>query len=354
VGRNYAVAPWAAFLYYTNVPTPVRSLMVADRILPELASNVYTTPGDIRMPEPGFKNAYNQQWNLTVQQSLPGNMALEIGYVGSRAVHLDFELWGRRYASLYGLQDFFLGPSLRLSASGFDSRYNALQTTLEKRFSRGLSFRLNYTFANLMNNTPELFDVDTSSHFVIDHSKEWARSQADLRHNLNFSGIYELPFGRRRPWGANWHRVLDGILGGWKLNYILEANSGAPINVLWGPIFRPDLVPGRSPFVSDPNPSRWFDVSAFKVQGCTAPCQGNTGRNLLDGPNFFNVDLGISKIFFITETHKLDARLELFNATNHPNLFRGGQQVDVSLPGAGALLSAYPMRRVQVAVRYSF
>jgi len=304
------------------------------------------------MPEPGFKNAYSQQWNLTIQKSLTPSLALEVGYVGSRAVHLDYEVWGRKYAPLYGRRDFFLGNSLRLDSSGFDSRYNGLQATLEKRFSQGLSFRLNYTYSNLMNNTTEAFDVQ-SGHWAINNRQEWSRGEADLRHNMNFSGIYELPFGRRRTFGANWNREVDAVLGGWKLNYIVQAHSGAPINVLWaGGSFRPDFVPGRSPFVDNQSADRWFDNTAFKAPACGMECQGNVGRNFFDGPNFFNLDLGVSKIFTITEGHRVDARAEFFNATNHPNRFGAGG--DVSVPTSVILRSAFPMRRLQVAVRYSF
>jgi hypothetical protein len=328
--------------------------MYLDTLIPEFQSTDYTTPGDIRMAEPGFKNPYTQHWNVTVQTSLGRDMAVEIGYVGSRSVHLDFETWGRKLAPLYGREDFWLGQNLHISTAGNDAQYNALQFSLQKRYSAGLSFRLNYTYANLMNDTDEYFDAATSGHYVINKRAEWARSQADLRHNFNFSGLYELPFGRGRRFGDSWHRGLDAVLGGWRISYILEANSGAPINVLWGGNFRPDLVEGKDPNLSDPSPSRWFDTTAFKVQGCVQPCQGNVGRTVIEGPNFGNLDLSIAKSFTITETHRVEVRGEAFNATNHPNLFRGGQQVDVTQPGADRLLNSFPMRRVQLAVRYSF
>lgn len=353
--RNWRVGPWAEYLPLGQSPASLtRPVMYIDKVQPELATTDYLTPGDVRMPEPGFKNAYTQQWNLTIQRAIVRDLSIEAGYVGSRGVHLDFEVWGQRYASLYGRSNFFLGDSLRVNSSGFDSRYNSLQLTLQKRYSAGYSFRLNYTYGNLMNNTPDAYSADQGGHWAIVQRNEWARSDADVRHNLNFSGIYELPFGRNRALGANWNRVTDAFLGGWKLNYLLELNSGNVINVLWGPRFRPDLVPGRNPVLEGRSDFAWFDPSAFRAPACAAPCQGNVGRNVLDGPNFRNLDLGISKLFYIRESHRIDARLEAFNSTNTANFSAGGLNVDVSQPASNRLRTVAPMRRVQIAVRYSF
>ena len=145
-------------------------------------------------------------------------MALEVVYAGARGVHLDFEHPGRLFAPIYGRDDFALGGNLRLNTSGADSRYNAMQVILQRRFSGGLAFRANYTWGKLMNDTPERFDAAANSTVAHLYRKdeEWGLGQANLRHNVNFSGIFELPFGRNRRWGSGWHRGLDAVLGGWR------------------------------------------------------------------------------------------------------------------------------------------
>jgi hypothetical protein len=367
VARNWKVAPWQAFigLSPSGVGRPDTPFLIHQSI-PELEGAQYKLPGNIRMPENGFKNAYAQHWNLTIQASLFKDMALEVGYVGTKGVHLEFERRAKDFAPLYGFKDFAIGSQLFIWTSSHDSEYNAMQVTLQKRYSAGLTFRSNYTWGKLMNNTPEGFDLDDPS--ITYGREEWARGQADIKHNFNFSGIYELPFGRGRVWGVDWNRGIDAVLGGWKLNFFFDANSGAPVNIFWAPSpvgtaigLRPDLVPGKNPVLpkSEQTRQRWFDVTAFRQPACW-PCQGNFGRNVIDGPNFANLDLGISKIFQIPDkTHTLEIRGEMFNALNHPNLvLRGfdqqGDQVTITRPNPAALQNAFPMRRIQLAVRYAF
>jgi len=84
-------------------------------------------------------------------------------------------------------------------------------------------------------------------------------------------------------------------------------------------------------------------------------CVGNLGRNPLDGPGYWNLDLGISKNFRIREQQSVELRGELFNAFNHPNLgFNAGVGLQFDLPGAARLTSAYPSREIQLSLRYAF
>ena len=356
IARNWQAAPWQAWLNYGvwggKPPFPRR---FAD-VQPELGTEEYYIPGNIRVPEAGWQNAYTQHWNFTIQKEIARDMALEVVYAGARGAHLDFEHPGRLFAPIYGRDDFALGGNLRLNTSGADSRYNALQVILQRRFSGGLAFRANYTWGKLMNDTPERFDAAANSTVAHLYRKdqEWGLGQANLRHNVNFSGIFELPFGRNGRWGSSWNRGLDALLGGWRLSYIFDANSGGPINVHWGAFLRPDLASEKKQAnlpKKSRSRSRWFDPAAF-----VAPPpgrQGNVPRNAIEGPNYANLDLGIGKIFTVHEEHRVEFRVEMFNATNHPN-FYGGSTVDVTQPSATRLLSAWPMRRVQIGVRYSF
>ena len=356
VNRNSSsVAPWQAWLNLGAFGSTGGRVFLWDELQSEVSTLQYLAVGNIRMPENGFHNPYMQHWNLTIQKELPGGMAAEVGYIGSRGVHLEFEHQGRKFASLYGYEDFGLGGGLRISTSGHDSKYHAIQMTLERRFAAGLAFRTNYTLGNLQNDTPEHFDTTVGSHVSVQKHEEWGRGQGHMTHIVNLSGIYELPFGRQRYWGGNWNRVADTVLGGWKVNFLLDANSGAPVNVLWGGVLRPDWAPNKGPDrLPKPSRQRWVDPTHFTAQ--SGPRQGNVGRNIIDGPNFINLDFGISKLFGIpgTETHTMEVRVEIANATNHPNLFFPSQRIDVSQPGTVTLRNAYPMRRIQWGLRYAF
>lgn len=246
------------------------------------------------------------------------------------------------------------GAGLRISSSGQDATYHALQMTLERRFATGLAFRTNYTWSKQLNDTPEHFDATVGSNAILEKQDEWGRGQGDTTHIFNLSGIYELPFGQGRQWGADWNRGVDAALGGWKVNFLMDTNSGSPVNALWGGLLRPDWVPGREGDTGNQSREMWIDPTAFQAQSSSG--QGNVGRNLFDGPNFFNLDFGISKLFLIpgTETHTFEVRAEMANATNHPNFFFPSQRIDVAQPGTSTLRNAFPMRRLQWGIRYAF
>ena len=367
VVRNWKTAPWSAWLTISAPPRAMFGSSEArfyhgpyDESVPAVATFIntggnvveYLKPGDIRMPEDGFHNAYAQHWNVTIQKALTNDTALELAYAGTRGVHLDFEWRARKFAALYGVTDFFLEQNLRLSTSGGDSKYHALQATLHKRYSRGISFRANYTWGKLMTDLPsERFDAGGSFDYLRQKHLEWGRGDADVTHNFNLSGIFGLPIGRNRTWGTNMARGLDAVVGGWALTLIFDATSGqafSPTGVFGGGL-RPDAV--RDPNTSSRTRERWFDPSAFQDPDCEL-CLGNAGRNTIDGPNFWNLDVGIFKAFTFKESHRLEARVELFNAFNHPNFM--SMITNITNPAAGLLTSPAAMRQVQLAFRYSF
>ena len=181
-----------------------------------------------------------------------------------------------------------------------------------------------------------------------------------------------MPVGRGRSYLSSMPAALNVILGGWKLNYIFEANTGYPFNLSDIYNMRPNLLPGKSANLpaSERTYQRWYDPSAFEWQtggpNCNPHgwpgCPGNLGRNVLEGPGYKRVDLGISKVFTVREGHNLEFRAEFFNAFNHPNLyFESGLEIArttttrVVNPGTGvAPRNAYEQRSIQMGLRYYF
>jgi hypothetical protein len=194
-----------------------------------------------------------------------------------------------------------------------------------------------------------------------DLDAEHGPSLFDARHRFVFSGAYELPSPHT---AAGWIR---GALGGWQLNAILNFASGTPFTVydstnvpLQGS--SPEItgfVSSRPDLISDPNqgphtPDRWVSRSAFHLldPATQAGQFGNEGRNVVRGPGIANADVSLLKTIGVTETARLQLRVECFNLMNHANF--GLPENDSSSPNFGRVLEAGPPRLLQFALKLIF
>jgi hypothetical protein len=245
-----------------------------------------------------------------------------------------------------------LRPNQQFSAinyldSGGDSYYHALQATLRKRFQAGLLLGAAYTFSKSIDDQ-SVDPVGSSSGGGLTTTN--SRTPADTRtwrnerglsdfnrfHTFTATGMYELPFGRGKSIGRDANTFLNHFIGGWSFTGLLTAMSGEPFSVrsgvftsnashqsraaLVGPKPSSDLKDGPAgPYVL--SPSLVTDVYNFATPGFKVPLPGDDGigRNVFIGPVYWNVDLGVTKIFQVTEKIKMQLRAEGFNALNHPN-----------------------------------
>lgn len=337
-----------------------------------------------------LKRGYSQQWNFNVQQELPGNVVLELGYMGNRGVSLPAN---REFAYLpesalalgSGLQELVTNPFaglistgplaqprvtratlLRthpqfLGASGLDSWadsiYHAATLRAEKRFSDGLSLIASYTFSKLIDNNlgnglNGFADGGNNGVQNWDNlAAERAVSTSDLPQRLVLAATYELPFAKTGP------AVYRHIAGGWQINSILTLQSGNVIAVSApAPAFggnRPNVV--GDPSLDNPTIDRWLNRDAFTA---IAPFTfGNAPRNLprtrTDGMQ--NIDLSLFKNFAIRERYKLQLRGEFFNFTNTPTF--GNPSGNIAAGDFGVIRSLatnVSPRRVQLALKFTF
>jgi len=174
------------------------------------------------------------------------------------------------------------------------------------------------------------------------YRNERARSDFDQRHVLNITGIYELPFGKGKAILGNTSRALNTIIGGWSMNGIYTYQSGEPFTVRSGVLTANNTAQIRAalkPGVSLPEaklqekagvigPVFFQNADAF-----TFPEPGGLGlgRNIFQGPSYWNVDAWLSKGSEFTERIKMVFRAEFFNALNHPN-FRNPRDASVGSP----------------------
>src|SRR5262249_15581562 len=235
-----------------------------------------------------------------------------------------------------------------------DTWYNSLQVKLERRFTRGFSYTLAYAYSKLLMSDTETEHTDTPEPFAPPGYNR-GRSDLDRTHILALNGVWEIPYGRGRTFGASIHPVLNAVLGGWQLNGIYLFQSGSPLRFI-----APGATLGngrnsratalRNPTLSNPGADRWFDTDALIAP---APFTfGNSGIGLMDGPGSRWVDTGLTKNFYVTERRFLQFRWEMFNAPNHVNL--SNPTTTIGLATTGRIFSAGAARQMQFGLKFIF
>ncbi len=342
---------------------------------------------------------YAQDWNLNVQRSFGENWLLQVGYVGTTGVRLPRFIEGNPAVYFPGVDGsgnpistennvnqrrLYSGCTLAQPnncvygsvgeiASIANSSYNALQTSLRKRFSHGLSFLASYTWSHSIDDVSSFNITGSASQPVagendlaqnpFDLAAERGPSMFDARHRLVISYQWSLPFLQH---STNWY---DKVLGNWQLNGILTASSGTPFTVFdSNDVSLQGQAPEISGFssnrpnvVGNPNSgprtaAQWFNVSAFQriTQDPNSPVEqfGNEGRNAVLGPGYVNWDFSAFKNIRLTESKELQFRGELFNVLNHTN-FRLPVS-DIESPTFGQIQSDVSPRVIQVALKLLF
>jgi hypothetical protein len=257
------------------------------------------------------------------------------------------------------------------------SSYNGLLVSLHKRVSQNLQFDFHYTYSHSIDNVSDIQNTSNSFTFngsnlvcsLVDLRLCRGDSNFDSRHLVSANYVYSLPIGRGQTLLRNAPRWLDYVVGGWGTSGIVTGYTGFPFSVRTGtfPIdFTQDapavfngqrsaLSPGihtdsggNIQFFADPNAA----VNAFSF-----PFGGGTGnRNVVRGPAFVNVDMGLTKNFKMPwkESHVLQLRLEAFNVFNHVN-YNTPTSASLANPGQFGIINGdFGPRTAQVALRYDF
>ncbi len=246
--------------------------------------------------------------------------------------------------------------------NGGDSNYHSAQFTARKRFDQaGLLLNAAYTLGKSIDNL-SLDPVGTtigggltttSARTPADgrnYSNERARSDFDQRYVVNLTGIYELPFGKGKRFGGGAGRALDLLIGGWSVNGIDTYQSGEPFTVRSGVFTHNFTAQSRAalkPGVALPEAKLQDKAGVIgpvyfpNAEAFTAPAPGEVGigRNIFRGPNYWNLDSGISKGFQITERVRATFRTEIFNTFNHPN-FQNPRDASVGSPAINSTVFA--------------
>ena len=305
-----------------------------------------------------------QQWNLTIERQLGSSFAVRGSYVGSHGGLLNIAL---------NPDVAYPGPeaiparqpySGYASISGWEpigiSNYNGLQLSAEKRMSSGLYLLAAYTFSRSLDDGAGGNSSSSESRSNVQNPRnvqaEYGLSDFNYSHRFTDSTIYQLPFGRERRFMSHDNGVTEALLGGWEVNGILTLQSGAPFSVSMatsvantGTFTRPNRVCNGNISGSQRTLQHWYNTSCFVSP---PPYEfGNTGRNILIGPDFQTLDFSLDKNFQVFRTVGMQLRLESFNLLNRPNF--GIPGTSIGSPSAGTITSQITnARETQIAARF--
>lgn len=260
------------------------------------------------------------------------------------------------------------GANLFISNQGTSDYHGAL-ISLQKRFSRGLEFEVNYTFSKSLDNNSTVANT-VSGGIVCDvRNPDICRgpSDFDIRHLFNANFIYELPFGRGKAFGGSVNKWADMLLGGWTISGIISARSGLPINGTSGAFplafnlnSPPILVGSQSALavnVHDVGTTiQYFADPVAANAAFRFPHHGELGsRNVMRGPSFWGADMGLAKRFNApwSEKQRFTLRVDAFNVTNTNAFSTPNLNKDSSSFGL-ITSSANSPREIQFALRFDF
>lgn len=328
--------------------------------------------------EPGPRPIpYLETFNLNIQRSLPGNMALEIGYLGTLGHQLT--VTGTRSINQVDpavirpgnsqiLRPFpqFSNVSVHSPTIG-NSNYHGANIRLEKRYSRGLQFGMNYTWSKMIddvNSRNELGAVPAIANFY-DRKADRGLAANHVAHRYIGNAVWEVPVGKGRRVAVT-NPVLNAVAGGWSTGVILELRTGVPFGVLEnnaGAIY-PTAAAVRSnatgPYAQNGNwranvlQQPFFNTGVFVAP---APLTfGTVGRSVATGPGAVIGDLSVLKDFSMPwEGHKLQFRWESLNFLNRANF--GNPTTGRGNPGFGlitGLIGGNQARINQLGLHYRF
>jgi hypothetical protein len=366
---------------------------------PNPFSQPFPEPMTLLVLSRNLRLPYAQDWNLNIQRSFGADWLFQVGYVGTTGVKLPRFIEGNPAVFVPGLDStgnpistennvnqrrLYSGCTLAQPnnciyssvgeiASIANSSYNALQTSLRKRFSHGLSFLASYTWSHSIDDVSS-FNITGSASQPVAGENDLAQdpfnlaaergpSMFDSRNRFVLSYQWSLPFLQH---SSEWY---GKVLGNWQLNGIFTAMSGTPFTVFDS---NDVSLQGQAPEISgfssnrpnvigNPNSgprtvAEWFNVSAFQKLEPDPLGRfevfGDEGRNAVVGPGYVDWDFSAFKNIPLTETKELQFRGELFNILNHTN-FRLPVS-DIESPTFGQIQSDVSPRVIQVALKFLF
>ncbi|MGC1784989.1 MAG: TonB-dependent receptor [Acidobacteriaceae bacterium] len=348
--------------------------------------------------------AYIQEWSLTTEYALTHSTSLQIGYVGEQGQHIEdygnvnqylvngdptsAPFYNNKYLGINAIDpSVSIGPNpLLITESRAMMNYNALQSILRQRLNNGLEFTVNYTYSKAMTNSLGNYALNVNGYSgafqnYYNSAADYGPAGYDATHNLSFTAVYQLPVGHGQMILPNANRVMDDLIGGWRLSVVGVVWSGFPETV-YGPgnnsnsfgesranQYRKLKIVHRS--LSPTNPlANWFGTDPSATP-CTTPgvdngvCAfgvpapntfGSSHNGAVRAPGYHNVDLSIFKEVQTYKQQTIGFQFDAFNVFNLVSY--GNPDTNISDTTFGQITQLGQIRSVerhlQFSLRYTF
>jgi hypothetical protein len=318
---------------------------------------------------PSFKAPSYLDYNLSVQHEIMPNTVLEVGFVGTKGTHLLGDIDLNQPTVAARLADptadvNFIRPyqgygAINDRATVYTSNYNSLQVSLNRRFSKGLTLGVAYTWSHLLTTNP--YDRGLSAYDTYDLKQSYGDSVLNTPQMFVMSYVYDLPFFKSQS------GLVGHVLGGWELSGIVTIQSGqsqimTQSNDPWQLVGDPGGLgmtrPGETVFirpdqVGDPHGSKsineFFNTAAFTD---AIGHFGSSRPGAILGPGYQRWDTSLIKNIKFAERLGLQLRLETFNTFNHGS--PSGIDTGVDDGSYGAINGWHDPRTVQLGVKVKF
>ena len=357
-------------------------------------------PMSLNVMNPNFRTPAAYNYNFNIERELPSQTILTMAYVGHLGRHLEtrYELnpggqapgVNPACAAIPGCNSLYLGfyypavpfrydplvfGSIGQQATDANSNYNALQVTLNKHTTHGLTFLATYTWSHSLDTGSSFENVGSFGEpNPFDRQTSYGDSTYDARNVFVASYTYDIP--SIRHFNA-FSKIPGRLTDGWRISGYTTFQGGFPIGLydsslgsftcfaystFYGCPDRPNVV--GSVKLADPRTSSYtnnvlglsakdhyfFNPNSFAQE--TPGVLGNAGRNFFHGPGINNTDVGLYKDTRINEKTKVELRFEFFNAFNHAQF--NNPSGNVSSINFGRVLSARSPRIIQLAAKVIF
>jgi hypothetical protein len=342
----------------------------------------------------GQPTPYLQNWKLSIQHSIHNSVLVHVAYAANKGTKLPLN--GALDLNSLTTAQYYLGSAnnnqvanpffgvitdptsilskptvaqgqllrpypqytnvyARLAPFG-GSIYHSIQVSVEKRFSNAFSILGSFTGGKLIDNTSAA-GAGTVISTIQDPTNlraERTLDAQDISKRLVISGLFEVPVGHGRAFGANMNRGLDAIVGGWQLNGIATFSGGAPLTMTSTSAPRPNVVAAIHPIngAIQGRLTKYFDTSAYAVPAAFTYGNSKPTAPNLRAPGIANYDASLFKSFKI-ERLTAQFRIESFNLFNRVQFSPPGSQAGSTSFGV-VTSQANTSRELQAALKILF